>query len=140
MRVLNSIKSDSLEQREQLEQRRKALNVVRFLGTEEAAHALAGLLASEPYSYELLAGLVCSPARETVEHEMRSLLVDPHFPVTREFPCALAIVANPAGPGSVTASRQSALEARFREELRVALKQKVGPARKISSVTVDSRP
>ncbi len=137
MRALSSDKSDSLEQREQ---RRKALDAVRFLGTEEAAHAMARLKASEPYSYELLAGLVGSPARETVEHEMRSLLADPHFPVVREFLCALAIVANPAGAGSVTASSKAGLEARFWEELRAALPRKVGQAREISSITMDSRP
>ena len=137
MRVLNSNTSASPEQREQ---RRKALDAVRFLGTEEAAHAMAQLLASEPYSYELLAGLVGSPARETVEHEMRSLLVAPHFPVVREFLCALAIVANLAEAGSVTASRKTALEARFWEELRAALPQKVGQAREICSATMDSRP
>jgi len=137
MRVLNSKMSDSREQREQ---RSKALDTVRFLGTEEAAHAMARLLASEPYSYELLTGLVGSPTREIVEHEMRSLLVDPHFPVVREFLCAMAIVANPSGVDSATVARQSALEARFREELRAALPQKVGQAREISSVTIDSRP
>jgi hypothetical protein len=139
MKVLNSIKSDSSELSQQQE-RRTALNAVRFLGTEEAAYAMVRLLASEPYSYELLAGIVGSPARNTVETEMRRLLVDPRFPVVREFLCALAIVTGPPGTDNLTSSRKTELEARFREELRVALPKKIGQARVISSVTIDSQP
>ena len=137
MRVINSSNGDSMEQREQ---RRNAVNALRFLGTEDAAHAMARLISSEPYSLELLTGLVASPARETVADEMRRLLVDPHFPVVREFLCGLVIVENPLVPGNAQASRQSAFEARLREELRAVLPQKLGKAREISSVTVDSMP
>jgi hypothetical protein len=136
MRVLASTKNDEPEQREI---RGRAMNTVRFLGTEGAALALSRLLASEPYSYELLTGLVASPARQTSAREMRRLLVDPNFPVVREFLCALALVGNSPTPGDTRASRQAALEARFREELRAALPKKIGTARDISSATVENQ-
>ena len=134
LRVLNSAEGMS---RGQIELRGDAIDSMRFLGTDEAAQAMARLLASEYFSAQLLDGLVGSPARETVAREMRRLLVDPHFPVVREFPCALSIVENPAAARAGAVALQSQIAASLREELRAVLKYKIGQAQKISSVTVD---
>jgi len=115
-----------------------ATSVVRNLGTPAAAREMAHRLKSEDLTHDFLLGLVESPAREAALEQMEGLLRDPDFPVSNRFLCAMSLVALGPERLAYTTDRQKALEARYREELRSALKNKRGKALVVSTTTTGS--
>ena len=106
----------------------QATDILRYLGTPAAARELARQLKSNDLTFHhgFLSGLVQSPARDAVLKQMEGLLADRNFPVDDHFPCAMSFVALGSDRTAQTAVQQKALEARFRDELRSALKYKQG--------------
>ncbi len=111
---------------------------MRNLGTAAAAREMAHRLQSEDLARDFLLGLVESPAREAALEQMTELLRDPDFPVSTRFLCAISFVALGPDRTAHTPDQQEALKARFRDELRSALKDKRGKALVESTRTAES--
>ncbi len=120
------------------EARSQAAKIVRYLGTAAAAREMAQRTNSGDVAFDFLLGFVSSPAREAVLDQMKALLVDPDFPVYEQDLCGMSVVALPPDATDQVAAEQRALEARFRDELRAALKNKRGRALEVSTYTVNS--
>jgi hypothetical protein len=123
---------------EQRQPRWHATSVVRNLGTPAAAGEMAHRLQSEDLAYYFLFGLIESPARESALEQMQGLLRDADFPVSNRFLCAMAVVALGPDRTAQTTDQKKALQARFRDELRAALKDKRGKALVESTKTAES--
>jgi hypothetical protein len=125
---------------EQYTARWQAIDILRYLGTSAAARELARQLKSEDLTFHhgFLSGLVQSPSRDAVLKEMEGLLADRDFPVDDHFLCAMSSVAVGPDRTDQRAADQKTLEARFRDELRSALKYKQGRALAVSAATANS--
>lgn len=90
----------------------------------------------EAASSEFILGLAISPAREDGLEALKAVLIDPNVPVFPLDLCAIAFVALPQG---ATPSKDAfeTSKARFRDELRSALKYKQGHALEQSTITVN---
>jgi hypothetical protein len=122
---------------EQQGTRWQATSILRYLGTPDAARAMAQRLKSNDLAEDLLLGLVESPARETVLEQMRALLVEPDFPVTDWFLCATAYVARPRDATIASKDQLEPLESLFRDQLRLVLQNKRGQALTVSTKTAN---
>ena len=78
------------------------------------------------------------PAREAALEQMTGLLRDPDFPVSTRFLCAISFVALGPDRTAHTPDQQEVLKARFRDELKSALKDKIGKALVESTRTAES--
>jgi hypothetical protein len=137
--VLDGPKSAGDDSRVRQGARRLAARTLRYLGTAAAMREMAHRFGSDDYTYECLLGLVGSPARRAALDQMSKLLADdPYFPVDGQFLCAISVVALPQDSTEGLAPQHKALEIRFRDELRAALKNKRGRALAVSKETVGS--
>jgi hypothetical protein len=102
---------------------------LRYLGTPVAAREMARRLTDDDdWASDFMFGLVGSPARDTGLREMKMLLIDPHFPASSRFLRTMAVMTlDPNATGDLLAQREEA-EARFRQQLKSALKGKKGQA------------
>jgi hypothetical protein len=123
----------------QYDARWQAIDILRYLGTPEAARDLARQLKSDDLTFHerFLSALVESPARDAVLKEMEGLLADRDFPVDDHFLCAMSFVALGSDRTDQRATALRTLQARFRDELRSVLKNKQGRALQVSTATVD---
>jgi hypothetical protein len=117
----------------------EAVKALRYLGTPVAAREMARRLTDDDdWASDFMFGLVGSPARDTGLREMKMLLIDPHFPASSRFLRTMAVMTlDPNATGDLLAQREEA-EARFRQQLKSALKGKKGQALTVSANTVVS--
>lgn len=116
----------------------EAAETLRNLGSVAAVQEMARRMKNGNAGYDFISGLAGSPAREATLDEMKTLLLDPPFPVDSKFICAMAVAALPGEATAQTRALQLEFETRFREELRLALRSKRGRALAVSSQTVNS--
>jgi hypothetical protein len=85
---------------------------------------------------EFTLGLVGSPAREAALDEMKALLVDPNFPVDRDFLTTMSVLALAQDTTEKEPALRIELQTHFRRELKLALETKRGQARAVSMNTL----
>jgi hypothetical protein len=115
---------------------RTAAKALRRLGTAAAAHAMAQRWNDRGLRSEFTLGLVGSPAREAALDEMKALLVDPNFPVDRDFLTTMSVLALAQDTTEKEPALRIELETHFRRELKLALETKRGQARAVSMNTL----
>jgi len=118
--------------------RRNAAKVLQFLGTAAAAREMGRRY--QDWAHDFLLELVESPARDAAFDQMTALFVNPYFPVNSQFICGMSVASVLPELTDKTSAQRMAAEARFREELSSALKDKQGQALATSTETVQSEP
>jgi len=114
----------------------QAVKILRYLGSPAAARELARHLTDTKWSWDITAGLVGSPAKNTGLDEMKRLLVDPNFPVTDRFLMTMSVIEVPDDAGEARPAERDKAEQQFRQLLASAIDDKRGSARAVSAKTI----
>ena len=118
------------------EKRREAMKQLRYLGTKTAGVELARQLNEPELGTDSELGIAGSPARQEIGAEMRTMLVDPDFPVSSRFITTISLASLPADPAGVSWQERVALETKYRTELASLLSFKRNEALAVSALSV----
>jgi hypothetical protein len=121
---------------DQPDPRREAAKTLRYLGTPAAARAMARRITGSGWDWDFKLGLAGSPSKDDGLDEMKTLLVDPKFPVVDLFLDAMSVIAVSDDAGEDRPAQKEKAEEQFRQELALAVSDKEGKARAVSANTV----